>query len=263
MRKIHLIANWKANPKELADAKRLALAAKDATAKARFTEVALAVPHPFLVPVGEVLGKSERCRPASQDVSPIDEGAHTGSVTAGMLKSVGVQEVIIGHSERRAQGLTDEGVRARMEKVLKRGLTAVLCVGEQERDAHGEYLKKIESQLLTALRAAPKVAAGRLIVAYEPVWAIGEEAQRADTPAGFREVAIYIRKVLSGPFGPRAALTVPVLYGGSVTPENAGAFLLEGHASGLLVGRSSLLAAPFKSIIAEAERVGALQARKS
>ena len=121
----------------------------------------------------------------------------------------------------------------------------------------------IEAQLLTALRGAPKTAVGRLIIAYEPVWAIGEDAKRADTPAGFREVAIYIRKVLSGPFGPRVALAVPVLYGGSVNPENAGAFLLEGHASGLLIGRSSLLAAPFKSIIAEAERVGALRPRAS
>ena len=129
MQKIHLIANWKANPKELADAKRLTLAVKDAIAKARFTEMALAVPNPFLVPVREVLGKSERCYLAAQDVSTMDEGAHTGSVTAGMLKSVGVREIILGHSERRAQGLTDEGVRARMEKVLKRGLTAVLCVG--------------------------------------------------------------------------------------------------------------------------------------
>ncbi len=262
MRKIHLIANWKANPKELSDAKRLALGFKGGLMKARFTDVALAVPHPFLFSVGEVLGKSERCRIAAQDVSPVNEGAHTGSVTASMLKSLGVREVIVGHSERRAQGLTDEGVRIRVEKILKSGLTVVLCVGERERDTHGAYLKTIESQLLTALKNVQKSKSGRLIVAYEPVWAIGEDAQSADTPAGFREVAIYIRKVLSGPFGPQAALTIPVLYGGSVTPENAGTFLSEGHASGLLVGRASLLATSFRSIIEEAERVGVTSTRK-
>lgn len=262
MRKIHLIANWKANPKELSDAKRLALGIKDGLTKARFTDVALAVPYPFLSSVSEVLGKSERCRIAAQDVSPVDEGAHTGLVTVSMLKSLGVHEVLIGHSERRAQGLTDEGVRARVEKVFKRGLSVVLCVGEQERDAHGAYLKTIESQLLTALRNVQKSKAGKLIVAYEPVWAIGEDAKRADTPAGFHEVAIYIRKVLSGQFGAQAVLTIPVLYGGSVTPENAGSFLSEGHASGLLIGRASLLSSSFKNIVIEAERVGMLRAKK-
>ena len=261
MRKIHLIANWKANPKECADAKRLTLAVKDALVRARFTEVALAVPYPFLSAVGEVLGKSERCTLAAQDVSLVDEGAHTGSVTASMLKSVGGREGIICHSERRAQGIPAEGVHARVEKVLKRGLTVVLCVGERERDTHGAYLKVIESQLLTALRNTPKSTAGRLIIAYEPVWAIGEDAERADTPAGFREVAIYIRKVLSNQFGAHVALSIPVLYGGSVNQENAGAFLLEGHASGLLVGKASLLATSFRTIIAEAERVGVARTR--
>lgn len=261
MRKIHLVANWKAHPKEVAEARRLALSVKDAVSKTRSIEVTLAVPYPFLTAVAEVIGKSTRCFLAAQEVSVVDEGAHTGAVTALMLKSVGVTEVIVGHSEQRAHGLTDEGVRARMEKIFKRRMSAILCVGEQERDAHGAYLKTIQTQLLTALRGAPKAAASRLIVAYEPLWAIGEEAETADTPAGFHEVAIYIRKVLSEQFGARVALTIPVLYGGSVSPENAGSFLLEGHASGLLVGRASLLPASFKTIIAEAERIGTARTR--
>jgi len=263
MKKIHLVANWKAHPKEVTEAKRLALSVKDAVAKTRSIEVTLAVPYPFLTAVGEVIGRSTRCFLAAQEVSVVDEGAHTGAVTASMLKSVGVTEIIVGHSEQRAQGLTDEGVRARIEKIFKRRLSVVLCVGEQERDAHGAYLKVIQTQLLTALRGAPKAAAGRLVIAYEPLWAIGEDAQSADTPAGFHEVAIYIRKVLSEQFGARVALTIPVLYGGSVNPENTGSFLLEGHASGLLVGRASLLPASFKSIIAEADRVGGMRTRTS
>lgn len=261
MKKIHLVANWKAHPKDVAEAKRLALSVKDAVAKTHSVEVVLAVPYPFLTAVAEVIGKSTRCFLAAQEVSVVDEGAHTGSVTAAMLKSVGVTEVIVGHSEQRAQGLSDEGVRARMEKMFKRRLSAILCVGEKERDTHGAYLKTIQTQLQTALRGAPKTAASHLIVAYEPLWAIGEDAQAADTPAGFHEVAIYIRKVLSEQFGARVALTIPVLYGGSVNPENAESFLHEGHASGLLVGRASLLPASFKTIIAEAERVGVARMR--
>lgn len=256
MPKIHLIANWKAHPGTVSEARRLALDACDAITRSRSIELVLAVPHPFLSAVAEVLGKKRGIVLAAQDVSAYEEGAHTGSVTASMLKSIGVQEVIVGHSERRSNGLTDEGVSARVHKLLKRGLTVVICVGEKARDMYGNYLKAIESQVLAALKNAPKSAARKLVIAYEPLWAIGEDAISSDTPEGFREVAIYIRKVLSAQFGPTAAVKIPVLYGGSVNSKNAEQFLREGHASGLLIGRASLKSKDFNDIIAGAERVG-------
>lgn len=255
MRTIHIVGNWKANPKTLSDAKELARKVKEQSRKFSRVHVTLAAPTPYLLPIGEIIGRSERMTLAAQDCSSKEAGAHTGEVIAPMLKSVGVSEVIIGHSESRARGVSDGEINARLHQLYKYKLRPILCIGEEKRDLHGAYLQFLSTQLTSALKDIPKAAVKRLIVAYEPLWAIGEHAAVPDTPEGFHHTAIFIRKVLSHLCDAPSALKIPVLYGGSVNVDNASSFLCEGYADGLLVGRASLKAKDFLSIITNAEAV--------
>ena len=170
-----------------------------------------------------------------------------------MLKDLGVKLVLIGHSEMRAAGDADESINQKIKTALKIGLAVVLCVGETVRDDHGVYLETIKEQILMGLAKIPKPMLAKVIIAYEPVWAIGEKATGSDTPEAFLAQKIYIRKVLADLVGGKEALKVPVLYGGSVSVKNAGDFLTVGQADGLLVGRASLRADLFNEIISIAE----------
>ena len=137
---------------------------------------------------------------------------------------------------------------------MKEGLKVVLCVGEKDRDAHGHYLKVLEAQLKEALIKIPPRLVDQLIIAYEPVWAIGKDAIGVETPDGFMHNAIFIRKILSKIINKKQAMTVPVLYGGSADAKNTESFLREGGADGLLVGRASLSAKDFGEILKIAEQ---------
>jgi triosephosphate isomerase len=155
-----------------------------------------------------------------------------------MLKAQGVSFAIVGHSERRAQGETDELVRAQLAAALAAGLTAILCVGETEREPDGSHWAQVANQIHRALHGITPVA-GRLIVAYEPVWAIGKSAAEAMRGEELEETAIFVRKIVSEALGREAMARVPILYGGSVEPENAGALIREGGINGFLVGHAS------------------------
>jgi triosephosphate isomerase len=166
-----------------------------------------------------------------------------------MLKGVGASYVIVGHSERRlsaqagAQGESDESVRAQIENAYAAKLTPILCVGEKERDPGGAHFSLIESQLTSTLSALGRSALGGknipLVVAYEPVWAIGKSAGDAMRGSDLREMSIFIRKTLADMFDRKAAMRVSILYGGSVEGENAHALLSEGDVQGFLVGHAS------------------------
>ncbi len=146
--------------------------------------------------------------------------------------------VIVGHSERRAQGETDDMVRAQIERAQEAGLTAVLCVGEKEQDATGAHFNLIAGQLTKAL-SGTNITSIKLVIAYEPVWAIGKSAVEAMTPPDVREMVIFIRKTLADILGRPAAVKVPILYGGSVEGTNARQLLEEGGVGGFLVGHAS------------------------
>jgi triosephosphate isomerase len=178
-----------------------------------------------------------------------DRGAFTGEVSAEFLAKLNVRYVIAGHSERRALcGETDELVRAKLDAILRHGMTPILCVGETlgEREA-GDAESKVSAQLAAALGGREPAVVGRMVIAYEPIWAIGTGVNA--TPADAGSMASFVRTTVSQLSGAEAAGTVRIQYGGSVTPENAGELLAEKDVDGLLVGGASLDAERFAAIV--------------
>lgn len=246
MAKKLIIGNWKMNPENFRAAERLARSTAKAVRAAK-ADVVVCPPHPFL---GMKLPKALRL--GAQDLSSEKDGAHTGDVSSRMLSSMGVRYVIVGHSERRASGDTQETVNKKMKNTLSAGLVPVLCVGEEVRDDHSHYLHVIREELKSALKGIPKDTLTRVIVAYEPVWAVGRSAAGVLSPEDALQMNIYIRKVFADLAGEIAAKKLKVLYGGSVDAKNAGGFLTEGRMDGLLVGRASLDAKQFGAIVTRA-----------
>jgi triosephosphate isomerase len=170
-----------------------------------------------------------------------------------MAKSAGAAFALIGHSERRAMGESDEAIRAAFAAAAGAGLVPILCVGELERQADGSHVAFVAAQLHSALRGTQSLA-GKIAVAYEPVWAIGQAADAAMKPADVREMAIFIRKTLADILGRQSALRAPILYGGSVEPQNAAALIEEGDVSGLLVGHASADITSFLEILTACQK---------
>ena len=182
-----------------------------------------------------------------QDCHPKASGAHTGDISAAMIKDAGATHVILGHSERRTDhGETDTLVKSKAEAALAAGLVAIVCIGETEaqRDA-GQTLAVIGRQLDGSLPVG--ATAANLVLAYEPVWAIG--TGRTPTLAEIAEVHAFLRGRLAGLIGVEAD-GVRILYGGSVKPSNAAEIFALPHVDGALVGGASLKAADFGAIVA-------------
>jgi triosephosphate isomerase len=189
-----------------------------------------------------------------QDCHTATSGAHTGDISADMLADAGATHVIVGHSERRADhGETDATVRAKTEAALAAGLVAVVCVGETlaEREA-GRTLDVVGTQLAGSV---PDDASGAtLVVAYEPVWAIG--TGKVPTTAEIAEVHAFLRAELAARFGAETAGAIRLLYGGSVKASNATEIFAVADVDGALVGGASLKAADFSPIVAALEAAG-------
>ena len=243
MRKL-AAGNWKMNGLK---ADGLALT-RDIVRRMREAEplcdVLLCPPATLLAPVAEAIGGSAVAL-GGQNCHQAEKGAHTGEISAAMLKDAGCSYVILGHSERRAdQGESDALVRAKTVAAWGAGLSPIVCIGETlaQRDA-GETLAVIARQLRDSLPDA--LEASRLVVAYEPVWAIG--TGRTPTVAQIAEVHGHIRRTLATKVAAPAA--VRILYGGSVKPANAGELMNAADVDGALVGGASLIAADFWAIV--------------
>ncbi len=232
-----LVANWKMAPDT---PKAAVVLAKKTAALARTHKktLTLAVCAPFVhIPlIAKSLGLASL---GAQSTAPTDTIASTGLVSAGMLKSAGVKYCIVGHSEARARGDSNALVKEQFDQLFAKKIIPILCVGEKERDPQGWYLSSIKDQLESALLGVPKAALKRIVIAYEPIWAIGSNAVREATPTECREMIIFIRKIVSDLYEGEK-VNIQILYGGSVNEENAGTFITEGTAQGLLVGRASL-----------------------
>ncbi len=232
-----VIANWKMHF-SLTDAESAASQIADLTAGSS-VRVGIAPPFPFLKTVKDAV--PGRVMVGAQNVFWEEKGAFTGEVSAPMLRSLGIDFVIIGHSERRKYfGETDDSVNKKLLAVLKAGLKPLVCVGEslEEREA-GEATKVVRRQIERGLAGASE----ELILAYEPVWAIGTGVNA--TPAQASEMHAFIKKMVGD---------VPVLYGGSVTPENAGELACADGIDGFLVGGASLSPEKFSRIVSEVEK---------
>jgi triosephosphate isomerase len=241
MRRRLIAGNWKmnGNRESLAELDGIAAAA----AKAEGVDVAICPPFTL---IERAVARAPGLPIGGQDCHAAAKGAHTGCISAGMLVEVGAKLVIVGHSERRAdQGETDAQVKAKAEAAIAAGLTAIVCVGETEaeRDA-GEA----EAVVCSQLRGSVPVAGGdALVVAYEPVWAIGTGRIPSLEDVGTMHGAI--RRDLIDLLGAERAATVRVLYGGSMNAGNAADLLAVPDVDGGLVGGASLTAAAFVPII--------------
>lgn len=232
MKKI-IIANWKMNPDSLNEAKKIFNKIKIAAEKLKKVETIICPPFTYL---------SALRTTGAQDVFYEDKGAYTGEISAKMLKDLGVKYVIIGHSERREMGETNEIINKKIKASLKAGLKIIFCVGEKKRDGEDEYLNFVKNQINKGLKNIPKKFFKNLIIAYEPVWAISsQKGARADNPGSAFEIAVFIKRTL--------LQKIPILYGGSVNPENARGFLEQSGMNGLLVGSQSLIPENFIKIL--------------
>lgn len=211
-------------------------------------DVAVAPSHPCLRAVADRLEGTDVLLSA-QDVHWEDKGAFTGEVSPRMLAEMNVRLVIVGHSERRTHfGETDERVQRKVAAVRRHGMTPILCVGERqdERD-EGRTLSVVERQLRVGLASLPRADRDDLVIAYEPVWAIG--TGRHATAEQVDEVHRLIREQLASVYGARAASRLRILYGGSVSPDNAPELMALPEVDGALVGGASLDAEKFVAIV--------------
>ncbi len=234
-----LIANWKMNPQSKAEAAKL-FKATDAA------QWVICPPAPFISEAKKIVKKA---KVGAQDVAAKRMGPLTGEYSADQIKAVGAEYVIIGHSERRALGETDEEIGQKLVCAFEAGLTPILCVGETgEQRQLGQTHEVLDHQLRVALvQVRGREFKKPLIVAYEPVWAISTSEKTAglsmETPTDANELASYIKSQTTDLLKP-----VKVLYGGSVSSSDILSFLAEAQIDGALIGGASLKVAEVKSI---------------
>ncbi|HVM73947.1 MAG TPA: triose-phosphate isomerase family protein [Candidatus Paceibacterota bacterium] len=246
-----LIANWKMNPVSFKEAKHLLENTKKAADIAKSVSIVVAPPSIFLRELrGSYRGK--KLSFAIQHAYFESTGSFTGEVSMAQAKDAGATYAIIGHAERRAMGETNDDTRRKVASALSLGLCPILCVGELKRTQDGEHFAFIKEQLKVGFADVPQTKIARMIIAYEPVWAIGASA--AMDPRDMHEMAIFIRKMLVELYGEKG-MVVCILYGGSIDETNAVEMLTRGDVSGLLVGRASADAAKLTALVRSIKNV--------
>ena len=234
-----IVANWKMNPESLEEAKRIFNFTKKTVSLIKNTDVVICPPFLFLYPLSNSkLPKNLFL--GAQDISNEVKGAFTGEVSAEMVKNSRASYSIVGHSERRAMGETNKIINKKLQVAFNSALTPILCIGEKERDKEGTYLEFIKNQVKECLSGLQKKYLVGLLLAYEPVWAIGKSYREAMSPTDVHEMVLFIKKVVGELFGKDIAGSLRILYGASVEPENTALLFEHGNIDGLLVGHASL-----------------------
>ena len=248
MRKPVIAGNWKMY-KTVAESVATALALRPLVANANHCEVIIAPVYTSLKTVADRL-EGSNIHVAGQNCSTeLKHGAHTGEVAADMLRDCGASHVIIGHSERRQFYCeTDTFVQRKAQAALAAGLEAIICIGEtlEQREA-GTAESVVSGQLEGGLQGLTSTDLDRIMLAYEPVWAIG--TGRTATPEQAQEMHAFVRRVFSAVHGAEAARRLRILYGGSVKPDNIGGLMHQPDVDGALVGGASLEAESFARIV--------------
>ena len=250
MRKPIIAGNWKMN-KTAKEAVELIDALKPLVAKAK-PEVVVCVPYTDLWAVADAI-KGTKIHLGAENVSWADKGAYTGEISAEMLKECGVEYVIIGHSERRQYfGETDETVNLRTKAALEAGMTVILCLGEvKDERLNGITDEVVSMQTKLALKDVSAEQLKNIIIAYEPVWAIGTGLTA--TPEQADETCGVIRNTIKSLYGEEAAEAITIQYGGSMNAANAAELLAKENVDGGLIGGASLKAKDFSVIVDAAQ----------
>ncbi|MCR5325671.1 MAG: triose-phosphate isomerase [Bacteroidales bacterium] len=247
MRKKIVAGNWKMNttvPEGVELAKAVVAASGEVPADVKLI---IATPFTHLYPIAEVV-KGTRVALSAENCADKEKGAYTGEVSAAMLASVGCQYTILGHSERRQYyGETDEKLIEKTRLALANGLDVILCVGEnlEEREA-GRHFDVCETQIKNVLYNFTEEDMKHIVVAYEPVWAIG--TGKTATAEQAEEIHAFIRKTIAAKFGAAVAEDTTILYGGSCKPSNAQELFAQKDIDGGLIGGAALKAADFIGI---------------
>jgi len=246
LRKKIIAGNWKMN-KTMSEAKDLAESVKIDLADCREVDVVLCPPFTALNTVGEVISDSH-IKLGAQNMNCEGYGAYTGAICAGMLRDIYCHYVILGHSERRAYfHETDSMVNAKVKAAIAATLCPIVCVGETLEEREAKRTREVVSTQIRGSLAGLDDSLKGVIVAYEPVWAIG--TGKTATPEMAQEVHAYIREVLAAMADEDTAQTVRIQYGGSMKPANAEELLAQPDIDGGLIGGAALDARPFISIV--------------
>jgi triosephosphate isomerase (TIM) len=252
MRRPFIAGNWKMNLNR-AEAVALAKAVAEQSAGVADADLAICPPSVYLEAVGKALAGSQ-VGLGAQNMYHEASGAFTGEISAAMLVDLGCRYVILGHSERRhVLGETDADVNRKVMTALQAGLTPIVCVGEllSERDA-GQTSAVIRRQFDGSLAGVSAADLVKIVIAYEPVWAIG--TGKVATPEQAEEVHLDLRKIMTERYNAGLAQQVRIQYGGSVKPNNAAELLSQPDIDGALVGGASLKADDFLGIVAGARK---------
>ena len=251
-KKPFIAGNWKMF-KTIHEAVKLVEGLKETGSVLEEVELVVIPPYTALGSVRKVLEQSP-IRVGAQNIFWEEEGAYTGEISPRMLKDIGCTYTVVGHSERRQYfGETNETVNRKVKASLSHSLNPIMCIGESlEEREKGETIGQVETQITEGLRGLDNEAVRRIIIAYEPLWAIGTGLTA--TPAQAEEVHRFIRENLAEKHGNDTASCAIILYGGSVKPENTYSLLKEKDINGVLVGGASLKAESFAEIAKEAIR---------
>lgn len=242
-----IVANWKMNPRTLKEAKKIFNQFKKEKIDFVHKTVVFCPPAMYLRDL-KAMYRGTKIFFGAQDVHFEDEGQFTSDVSTLMIKDAGARFVIIGHSEVRAKGDSEEVITKKVFKALKEDLHVLLCIGEKVHDAQATYLSVVSEQLKSALRYVSPALVKKLNIVYEPVWAIGKGAKAMSTH-DIHFMNLFIKKELIQKFGKNLGNTIPILYGGSVDSYNVNSIITDGVVDGVLVGRASVNPGEFAKII--------------
>jgi triosephosphate isomerase len=258
MKKMFVVANWKCNPVSSKEARRLFLAVQLAARRIKKMEVIICPPFVYLLAFRV---KRFAFRLGAQDCFWEQKGPYTGEISPLMLRRIGCTYVIVGHSERRRYfGETNAVVNKKLRAALQSGLKAILCIGETGKERKDHKTESVlRRQLQEGLSNISVSDAKNIIVAYEPVWAIG--SGNPCSPKDALKTALVIKDILASFLGERSALAIPILYGGSVNARNATDYREKAGMQGLLIGGSSLRVKEFVKILDKMESSLTLKAK--
>lgn len=249
-----VVANWKMNPSRADDARELFLATQKVAHKLKHVETVICPPVVYLAMLGDLV-TDRTCVLGAQDTFWEHQGSYTGEVSPDMIFSTKARYIIIGHSERRKQGDTDAIIAKKVHATLQFPLIPIICIGEETRDSGNKYLGIVRNQIRSVVEGRSREDIARMVFAYEPVWAIGSNAERPCTPEECRDMMALIRRELADITGSgEIAHAIPILYGGSVDEQNVSEFLVEGDANGVLVGRASLDEKLFANLLKKSDQ---------